>query len=767
MSSLGGKITSNHWGLGVVEALDGRIISVGAHPADPDPSPLNNNMQASLGGDARILRPAVRKSWLEGHKGERGRDPYVEVSWELALQFIASELRRIRETYGNEAIFAGSYGWASAGRFHHAQGQLKRFLNTQGGFVRSEGNFSYNAALVALPHIVGDSFRNHVIEATRWSIIAENTDLVVLFGGLPARNMQISDGGISKHRMAANLDRCVRNGVRFINVSPIRSDAAAALKADWLPPKPGTDTSLMMGLAHTLLSEDLYDREFLNRYTVGFPRIEAYLRGETDGVPKDANWASNISGIDKERIRHLARSMASGRTMISCAAGLQRADWGEQPLWMCVTLAAMLGQIGLPGGGYTIGYAVNGHIGTVERPFPWGVFPTGHNPVESFIPVAMTTEMLLHPTDTYRYDGQTLTLPDIKMVWWAGGNPFHHHQDLNRLHVAFQKPETIIVNEINWTATARRADIVLPVAAPLERVDFGAGRSDNILVPMPKIVDPPGEARVEYDIYSDLAALLGKREAFTEDLNAEGWLRRIWEETRSASAEQDLSLPDWDVFISGDIIELPDPSPNQVFLSDFRTDPRMHSRPTPSGRIELFSETIASFGLSDCPGHATWNPPRDMADGLIESYPLALLSGQPKTRLHSQMDNGAYSVSHKIAGREPVLINTLDAAERGISHGDLVELFNNRGRCLAGAQVTDDIMPGVAFLWTGAWYDPDLDDPHRRDRHGNPNVLTHDNRTSEFSQSPAANSALIEIRRFQGEPPAVKVHEQPRLVVGG
>jgi len=198
--------------------------------------------------------------------------------------------------------------------------------------------------------------------------------------------------------------------------------------------------------------------------------------------------------------------------MVSCAAALQRADWGEQPLWACVTLAAMLGQIGLPGGGYTIGYAVNAHIGNIARPFRPPPLPQGENPVEPFIPVASISEMLLNPGASY------------------------HHQDLNRLRNAFKRPDTVIVNEINWTSTARHADIVLPVAASQERTDFGAGRTDNILVPMPRSAETPGEARVEYDIFTELAARMGTEEAFTEGRDADGWLRQLWSETISSSS---------------------------------------------------------------------------------------------------------------------------------------------------------------------------------------------------------------------------------------
>jgi biotin/methionine sulfoxide reductase len=434
-------------------------------------------------------------------------------------------------------------------------------------------------------------------------------------------------------------------------------------------------------------------------------------------------------------------------------------------MWMAVALAAMLGQIGLPGGGYTVGYGVNANIGNIERPFRWGTFPQLTNPVREFIPVAMVSEMLLNSGGSYQYQGKQLAFPDARMVWWAGGNPFHHHQDLNRLHQAFQTPETIIVNDLNWTASARHADIVLPVAAAQERTDFGAGKSDNALMPMPQLVTPQGDARVEYDIYADLAERLGNRDAFTEGKTSDEWLNDIWEITRSRAADANIALPDWQTFLAGDVISLPDPSPNQVFLAEFRADPDEAALPTPSGKIELFSETIAGFNLTDCLGHPAWFPPRDRTADTESAFPLAMLSGQPKTRLHSQLDNGAYSVSHKIAGREPILIHPDDALARGITSGDVVEVFNARGRCLAGAKITDEISKGCVFLWTGAWYDPDFDAPQARDRHGNPNALTHDLRTSSLTQSPAAHSVMVELQVVEGTLPPVQAHEPPPFVV--
>ena len=759
-----GTVSAHHWGPGLIKTEAGRVTSVEPHPDDPHPSALNRNLAESLNGGARVLRPAVRKSYLENEAHQaprtRGEEPFVEISWDQALDLVASELQRVRNSHGNNAIFGGSYGWASAGRFHHAPSQLKRFLNACGGFVNSQGNYSFGAALVLLPHIVGD-FSDLVEQATRLSTVRDAGRLVVSFGGMPPRNAQVSAGGVGHHNQQTDLLACAQAGVKFINISPVKSDMDDALAPEWLPPIPGSDVAVMMGLAHTLYTENLHDQSFLDRYTVGFDKFIPYLLGVQDGIAKDAEWAEKQSGIPAARIRKLAREMVSQRTLISTAFSLQRADFGEQPLWMTIVLAAMIGQIGLPGGGYGFGYGSDASIGVLGRPIDWPALPLGENPVKDAIPVAMISDMLLDPGGDYQFNGRLRTFPDIRLVWWAGGNPFHHHQDLNRLRQAFRYPETIIVNEINWTATARHADIVLPVAAALERTDFGAGKRDNKLIPMPRVVDPPGEARCEYEIYRDLEQRLQLNGAFSKNRTMEDWFRHLWTQMQHRAIQHGQNLPDWDAFLSGDIVSLEDRQKDHVLLSDFRRDPARYPLTTDSGKIELFSERIAGFQYPDCPGHPVFLPLRDMSQGRIKKYPLYLISGQPGTRLHSQYDNGSLSREKKVQGREPVLINPADAVNRGIEDGDVVLIHNQRGRCLAGAVVSENIRAGVLFLWTGAWYDPDHEDEHHMDRHGNPNVLTHDYRTSQLAQGPAAQSALVQCEKFTGPVPEITAYSPP------
>src|SRR4051812_46710591 len=289
--------TATHWGTYRGEVHDGRLVALHPYEGDPDPSPIACNIPASLSHPARIRRPAVRRTFLEkgpaaGGEG-RGAEPFVEVGWDTALDLVAAEVARVRGAHGNAAIFGGSYGWSSAGRFHHAQSQLHRFLNCAGGFTRSVNSYSYAAAQVIVPRVLGDS-RGLLQGHTSWSSIAEHAGLVLMFGGMPLKNAQVDPGGTGRHVVKEHLLRAKTRGARFILLSPLRGDALEVLDAEWLSLRPSTDAALMLGLAHTLVAEGLHDRAFLDRYTVGFEQFEAYLLGHDDGRPKDAEWAAAI-----------------------------------------------------------------------------------------------------------------------------------------------------------------------------------------------------------------------------------------------------------------------------------------------------------------------------------------------------------------------------------------------------------------------------------------------------------------------------------------
>jgi biotin/methionine sulfoxide reductase len=643
--------TTSHWGaFGVQVGPDGDI-RVTAHPDDPAPSPLLGNVPGGLRHATRVTRPAVRRGWLSGGPGpsdRRGRDPFVEVGWDQALDLLAAELGRVRDAHGNEAIFGGSYGWASAGRFHHAQSQLHRFLGLSGGYTSSRNTYSTGTSEVLLPHLVG-SASEVWRSASSWPTIAESAELIVAFGGMPEKNVFVTPGGMTRHATPGHLAELARKRAAIVLISPLRADLPNFLNAEWQPVVPATDVPLMLGLAHTLVAEGLHDKGFLDRYCHGYDAFERYLLGQADGVPKDASWAGPVCGIEPDAIRRLARRMAAARTLITVTWSLQRAQHGEQPVWAALTLAAMLGQIGLPGGGFGHGYGSMGDVGGYAPLVRLPTLRQGHNPVRTFIPVARIADMLLNPGAAYDYDGKRQEYPDIRLVYWAGGNPFHHHQDLGRLSFAFGRPDTIVVHEPHWSATARHADIVLPVTTSLEREDIGSGRRDTHLIAMHRAVPPVGLARDDHAILAALAGRLGFAPAFTEGRTPRQWLEHLYGEWRGAMLAQGHDVPGFAEFWEAGEYRLPEGPTHFTLFESFRADPAGSPLRTPSGRIEITSETIAGFGYPDCPGHPVWLEPDEwLGSPRARRFPLHLIANQPGTRLHSQLDMGATSQQGKV-----------------------------------------------------------------------------------------------------------------------
>ncbi|MBK0419849.1 molybdopterin-dependent oxidoreductase [Leucobacter sp. CSA1] len=746
-------IHSSHWGAFRARVVEGRVVEAVPFEADPDPADLLRNIPAAVHARNRVARPAIRRGWLEGRsraEAPRGADEFVEVDWDTALDLVVGEIRRVHAEHGPASIFAGSYGWSSAGRFHHAQTHLHRLLSASGGFTASTGTYSHGATSVLFPRIIG--YDANVSDSHTWDEIAERTEIWLMLGGVPAQSMKIDSGGMGAHRGAPGLDRVLRAGVRAISVNPIDGETAQADTLEWLPIRPGTDTALLLGIAHTLQDEGLEDRAFLDAHTVGYERFAAYLRGETDGTPKTAAWASAITGIPAGTIRSLARDLASSRSLVTATWSLQRAEHGEQSHWMTITLAAMLGGIGRRGEGFGIGFGSSDGIGSNRQPFGVPQPARARNPLAGAeIPVARITDALERPGGAYDFNGQRRTYPDIRLIYWVGGNPFHHHQDLVRMERAWQLPETVIVHEPWWTATAKRADIVLPATTSLERDDIGAKSSDVWIMAMKRAIEPVGEALDDREILRRIAQRLDCEEAYTGGFT----LRGVYETSRREAAEYGIEMPDFDTFWEQGYARVP-PAPQRSHMAQLLAGVPLQ---TPSGRIEIFSETIDAFGYDDCAGHPMWFPKREDAEA--GRYPLHLISHQPATRLHSQMDMGPVSATRKVGGREVCRIHPVDAAARGIGDGDAVRLFNDRGACLASAALTEQVMPGVIALPTGAWFDPDPETG--LERHGNPNVLTPDIGTSKLGQGTSAHTARVEVERYAGEPPPVEAFALPPM----
>ncbi|MGI9598926.1 MAG: molybdopterin-dependent oxidoreductase [Acidimicrobiales bacterium] len=750
-----------HWGAFLVESDGKRVTTVRGHPSDPEPSPIGQSLKAAT--ELRVAKPAVRKSWLDGGPGTatelRGREPFVEVEWDEALDLVAAELTRVKQDHGNQAIFGGSYGWGSAGRFHQPSNQIYRFLRQFGGYTDAKGTYSAAAAEAIVPHVLGLSYFQAVGQQASWSIIAEHTELFVSFGSLRLSNAQVTFGGSGPHHTAEWLEKC--GHVQFVNVGPLADDDAAFVNSRWQPIRPSTDVALMAALIHTLIQDGTADEAFLARYCHGWPEFKAYLTGQSDGQPKDPAWASAITGIEPSTITSLAREMAARRTMVSVSLSVQRTDHGEQSYWMAVALAAVLGQIGLPGGGVAFGFGANGNAGAgqVRKRIPGLSVPM--QPAEMpVIPVSRVTELLTNPGQTFHFNGVESFYPDIRLVYWIGGNPFHHHQDLNRLVEAWKRPETIIVHEPFWNSMSKRADIVLPATTPLERNDLGG--AETLLVAMQAAIAPHGQARDDYEIFAALSHRLGFGEKHTEGRTADDWVRHLYDRFEQANDY----APTYDDFVEQGYVAHADMLPmggsSQVFLQAFRADPEANPLRTPSGLIELYSEVIAAFDYDDCPAHPAWMEPYErLGTEAAARHPLHLVSNQPRTRLHSQYDHAEPSRATKVADREPARLHPDEAAARGIEDGDVIRIFNDRGACLAGAVVSDSVGRGAIQLSTGAWYDPD---ESGMCKHGNPNVLTMDKGTSKLAQGPSAHTCLVEVERFDGVPPPVTAYDLPEFV---
>lgn len=757
--------TTMHWGSYRPVLENDRLVDMQPVPWDRSPSPIGRSVPGAIVSEARILRPAIRKGFLENGPASRegrGAEPFVEVSWDEAIAITARELDRVRKTHGNSSIFGGSYGWSSAGRFHHAQSQVHRFLNVLGGYTYFKDTYSSGAARRALPHVIGemDELRK---SHTAWASLAEHCEMFVAFGGLPTKNAQVNSGGANDHAVPYWINELARRGVDFVNVSPVRDDLGDVAHAEWIAVRPGSDTAFILALCHVLISENLYNRDFIARCTVGFEPFSDYVLGKTDGVAKTCEWAAPLTDIPAETIRNLARRMASKRVMVNMAWALQRSIQGEQPFFGLVALTSLLGQIGTPGGGIGTGYSCVNDVGSGRNPFSGPRLPQGRNAVKDFIPVARIADMLLNPGQSFDYDGVQYRYPDIRLVYWAGGNAFHHHQDINKLIGAWRRPEAVIVHEHYWTAQAKFADIVFPATTMVERNDIGSASSDGFMLAMKRLVAPVGESRDDYDIFADIAGVLGERDSFTEGRDVMAWLRFLYDESRPRAEEAGLTLPSFDEFWAKEMIEYPWPEDHQVMFRDFRADPEKHPLTTVSGKLELFSQRVAGFGYEECPGHAFWYPHQEMLGSeRAQLYPLHMLSNQPSTRLHSQYDHGKVSRDTKIAGREPMKINPADAAARGLQTNDIARVFNDRGEMLVGIVVSDAVRPGVVQIATGAWYDPlERGRVGTLDKHGNPNVLTPDVGSSRLAQGCAAQSALVEIEKWQGDLPEITAFVPP------
>ena len=790
-------LNATHWGMLNITVKDGVIVK--SEPYQKV-SGIYNSLQYTVPDSvykSRIKYPMVRKSYLENPDSPkpelRGKDEWVRVRYEDAIKLVARELKKTRKEHGDESIYAGSQGWKSSGNMHSSTILLHRFMNLTGGAIVTMGNYSTGAVSFTMPHVVGSI---EVYEQqTSWPVVLEHSKVVVIWGANPILTLKIA-WTTTDELGYKYFEELKQKDIEIVVIDPIKSETVKYYdKCTHIPIRPNTDVAMMLGMAHYLYTSGKYDKDFIEGYTYGFDKFLPYLLGQSDGIAKTPEWASEICKISADTIRALADKFKDNRTMFISGWSMQRAHHGEQPHWMLIALASMIGQIGLPGGGFGYSYHyANGGVPTCKGGVITGInkgkrgnFDENGNFIgtqktdasqeweqkakKHNFPAPRIAEMLLNPGKVIDHNGKKITYADTQFIYWTGGNPLTHHQDLNMLVKAWRKPRTVVVNEIYWTPTAKMADIVFPITTSFERNDIVmSGEYSNMhIVPMKQAIEKLYEAKDDYQVFSDLCKAYadGLYEEYTQGGKSEmDWIKEFY----NSAYEQVKAIPDltvdmkpFDEFWAENkpvIFSSTPESDEYVRYAKFREDPILNVLGTPSGLIEIYSDVVANMHYDDCIGHPAWFEPAEWLGMKDKPAEFHMVSSHPADRLHSQLNYASIRDNYAVANREPIWINKKDAQKKGINDGDIVRVFNKRGEVLAGAILTDDFGEGIVKLNEGAWYDPDK---NGMCKNGCPNVLTIDIPSSKLANGNIAHTALVNIEKFTGKAPELTAFSDPKF----
>ncbi len=669
----------------------------------------------------RLMHPLKRV-------GEKGQARFERISWDEALDTLADKLKSVKDTYGNAGILLATGGAYIAG-LHNGGFAAARLLGQFGGYTTHYGNISSEGAVWACITQYGSV----MVGNSREDLL--NSKLIILWGWDPARM-------ISGTNTMYHLIKAKENGARVIAIDPRYHDTAATVADEWIPIYPSTDTAMMVAMAYVMIREDLHDQAFLDKYTLGFEQFRAYVTGQEDGIPKTPAWAAEITGVPAETIERVARLYAGTipAALMDCQ-GPARSAMGEQYNRCASTLCAMTGNVGRPGGsagGGLMGIPI-GHM------FRMSAIPPGKNPVELDGPkVKGTLDIRLRVAKRIHINkifdailkGKAGGYPaDIRMMWSMCNNYINQTGNSNKAHQALKQLDFLAVNELFMTATARYADIVLPVTTAAERSDLTRPwPSGPYFTFVNRALTPLGECKSDLDIAAELAERLGIEtfNPFTED----DMLRMFVEQ----NPETAPLIPDFEKFRREGIHRVTLEKPIVAFQAQIE-DLKNHPFDTPSGKIEIFSQRVADLDTPLCPPIPKFmQVPEDRSDPLFEKYPLQLLTPHPKNRVHSELYKVAWL---REVERHRVWINPVDATARGLADNDDVYVYNDRGRVMIPVWVTERIKPGVVSIFEGAWYTPD---EKGIDRGACANTLTRD----AYSGGGAAvlNTSLVQVEKI-------------------
>ncbi|EJL6384206.1 trimethylamine-N-oxide reductase TorA [Vibrio parahaemolyticus] len=770
------KVTGSHWGAFRAHIYAGKVQEIKPLELDKNPTEMLNGIKGIIYSPSRVRYPMVRLDWLKKHKysaDTRGNNRFIRVTWDEALDLFYRELERVQKEYGPWALHAGQTGWNQTGSFNNCTAHMQRAVGMHGNFITKVGDYSTGAGQTIMPYVLGST--EVYAQGTSWSEILENSDNIILWANDPVKNLQVGwncETHESFKYLAELKEKVAKGEINVLSVDPVKNKTQRYLENDHLYINPMTDVAFMLAVAHVLYNENLYDKKFIDTYCLGFEEFIQYVQGKTkDKVEKTPEWAAAICGVKADKIREFARMLVSGRTQILMGWCIQRQEHGEQPYWAAAVVAAMVGQIGLPGGGISYGHHYSS-IGVPSTGFAGpGGFPRNldqgmkpkwdnndFNGYSRTIPVARWIDCLLEPGKEINYNGGKVKLPDFKMMVISGCNPWHHHQDRNRMKKAFRKLQTVVTIEFAWTATCRFSDIVLPACTQWERndIDVYGSYSNKGLIAMHRLVDPLFQSKPDFQIMSELTQRFGRREEYTRGMSEMEWIESLYNDCKNAN-EGKFEMPEFNEFWEKSVLDFGEGKP-WVRHADFRKDPELNPLGTPSGFIEITSRKIGRYGYEHCQEHPMWFEKSERSHGGpgSDKYPFWLQSCHPDKRLHSQMcESEEFRATYAVQGREPVYINPIDAKAKGIKDGDLVRVFNGRGQLLAGAVLTDSYPRGVIRIEEGAWYGPLNEKEGAICTYGDPNTLTQDIGSSELAQATSANTCIVDFEKFTGKVPPV------------
>lgn len=675
--------------------VDDRItrITTDSRPWDPAHPPLPACARG-IGQPERVYHPD-RLKYPMRRTGPRGSGEYERISWDEALDIVAGELLRVRETYGNAAILDGSRSGSLS--MLHGRAAAKRFLHMFGGCTDLWSNMSCEAEIFAVRTTYGP--RTIYKAAGREPTDFVNSKLIVMWGWSPG------DGTFGTGTMAY-LKQARENGTRIVCVDPRRTRTSRQLADEHIFIRPSTDTAALLAMAQVAVAEGLHDQAYCDRHVLGFDEAglppgapagsswRAYLTGEVDGQVKDPAWAEAITGIPADVLHRLAVEFATAKpAAIQCGYAPGRTAQGEQFHRAAYGLAAITGNVGIAGGNSGVSNGATGRAGI-------RMLPAGDNPLpEARVATGRLADLLQRGRD----GGYPA---DIKLIYSAGGDIFNQCPDTAGIEAGLEGVEFIVGQDHFLTPTVRHADIVLPATTFWERNDVhtpwaGAG---HYAIYMRQAIAPMHECRNDMDIFADLAERVGIEHYREHD--EEGWLREL-----TADA-----VDDFERFREQGVARFPAPADAVAFAREIR-EPETYPFSTPSGRIELYSPALAGdpdpCGQGPISPVPTWSPPPEEA-----AFPLRLCSAKSRARTHSIHDN-----QPKLARVDPddVWMHPGDAAARGIADGAPVVVFNANGASELPVRLTRDIAPGVVAIKEGAWFAPDADGI---DRGGSVNALT-------------------------------------------